>query len=451
LKQTWLTAGERLVARAAHALEHHPRQVTALVAALLLTGGGGAYAVASLGPDPSLLPVHEVLENVQPLPLKEQADALDAHQFSLYTSDTVRAIDTAEVLLARLGVNDAAAAAFLRKDATARAQVLGARGRTINAEATPSHDLLRLTSRWANDDKTFKRLVIERDKSGQFASRIETAPLVASERIGSGVIRTSLFGAVDDAGIPDAVSNQLVDIFSNQVDFRHGLRTGDRFAVVYQTLEADGEPMRTGRVLSAQFVNGGRTLEAVWFTQEGQGGYFDMNGQSLERAFLASPVAFTRITSNFSMRFHPIFHTWKRHEGVDFAAPMGTAVRALGDGKVEFAGWQNGYGNVIHVDHGKGETTVYAHLSHIGVRLNEAVTRGEIIGNVGMTGWATGPHLHFEFRENGQQRDPLQVARESKALQVSPQARASFTHLAQSMHAQLAVAASANQQVASAR
>jgi murein DD-endopeptidase MepM/ murein hydrolase activator NlpD len=449
LKQTWLAAGERLVARAALALEHHPRQVTALVAALLLTGGGGAFAVASLGPDPSQLPVHEILESVQPLPLQAQSDALDAHQFSLYTSDTVRAIDTAEVLLARLGVNDPAAAAFLRSDAVARTQVLGARGRTVTAEATPSHDLLRLSSRWAVDDKSFKRLVIERDRTGHFASRLEAAPLVVSERIGSGTIRSSLFGAVDEAGIPDAVSNQLINIFSNQVDFRRGLRAGDRFSVVYETLEADGEPMRTGRVLSAQFVNGGRTLEAVWFAPEGQqGGYFDMQGQSLERAFLASPVAFTRITSTFSMREHPIFHTWKKHEGVDFAAPTGTPVRALGDGKVEFAGWQNGYGNVIHVDHGKGESTVYAHLSHVGVHVNEAVTRGEIIGNVGMTGWATGPHLHFEFRENGVQRDPLQVARESQPLQVSPQARVAFTRLAQSMHNQLAVAASANRLVA---
>lgn len=449
MKTTWLTAGERLIARAAHALEHHPRQVTALVAALLLTGGGGAFAVASLGPDPSLLPVREVLETVQTLPLQAQADALDAHQFSLYTTESVRAIDTAEVLLARLGVNDAAAAAFLRKDALARTQVLGSRGRIVHAEATPSHDLLRLTARWATDDKSFKRLVIERGQDGEFASRVETAPLVASQRLGSGAIRSSLFGAVDEAGIPDAVANQLVDIFSNQVDFRRGLRNGDRFAVVYETLEADGEPMRTGRVLSAQFVNGGRTSEAVWFSPDGhQGGYFDMNGQSLERAFLASPVAFTRITSNFSMRLHPIFHTWKRHEGVDFAAPTGTPVRALGDGKVEFSGWQNGYGNVVHVDHGRGETTVYAHLSHIGVRLNQAVTRGDVIGNVGSTGWATGPHLHFEFKENGVQRDPLQVARESKPLAVSPQARAAFTKLAQSMHAQLAAAAGANVQVA---
>ncbi|MFI4927852.1 MAG: M23 family peptidase, partial [Burkholderiales bacterium] len=132
------------MSRASHALEHHPRRVTALVAALLLTGGGGAYAVASLGPDPALLPVREVLENVQPLPLAEQAEALDTHRFSLYSNEQVRPSDTAESLLSRLGVNDAGAAAFLRQDPLARAQVLGAAGRFVSVEATDSHDLLRL-------------------------------------------------------------------------------------------------------------------------------------------------------------------------------------------------------------------------------------------------------------------------------------------------------------------
>ena len=446
-----MAAGEQLVARAAHVLEHHPRQVTAVVAAILLTAGGGAYAVASLGPDPSLLPVHQVLESVQPLPIEAQAEALDAHRFSLFTTETVRSIDTAEALLSRLGVNDPAAAAFLRQDPLARTQVLGGAGRSVTAEATDSHDLVRMVSRWATDDRSFKRLTIERQANGQFVSRIETAPLVASQRVGSGTIRTSLIAAVDESGLPDPVASQLVDIFSAQIDFRRALRAGDRFAVVYETLEADGQPMRTGRVLSARFQNGGRTLEAMWFAPTGQqGGYFDLQGRSLEHQFLAWPVAFTRISSNFAMRFHPILHRWIKHEGTDFAAPTGTPVRAVGDGKVQFAGWQNGYGNVIHIDHGQGEETVYAHLSRIGVHTHESVTRGEIIGNVGMTGWATGPHLHFEFKEGGVQRDSVQMARESKAVELSPQARAQFDRVAQSMRTQLAVAASVNL-VASAR
>jgi len=446
-----MTAGERLIARAGHALEHHPRQVTAILAALLLTGGGGAFAVASLGPDASALPVREILEHVQPLPLEQQVEALDAHRFSLYTAEAVRSSDTAESLLARLGVNDATAAAFLRQDPLARPQVLGAPGRLVGVEADDGRNLLRLTVRWAGDETTFKRLVVERQPSGGFASRIETAPLVASLRVGSGSVRNTLFQAVDEAGIPDAVTNQLVDIFSGDVDF-HRLRVGDRFSVVYETLEADGEPMRTGRVVSAQFVNGARQLEALWFQQPGQrGGYFDFQGHSLERTFLASPMEVTRITSGFSMRMHPIHHTWRAHTGVDYGAPSGAPVRTIGDGQVQFAGRQSGYGNVIEIDHGKGNTTLYAHLSRVDVQRGQAVQRGQRIGAVGATGWATGPHLHFEFKEQGVQRDPLEVARRHVApIELTAQARPQFERVATSMRTQLTMAASANM-VASAR
>ena len=452
MKKTWLTAGERLVSLALHALEHHPRQVTAAIAALMLTAGGGALAVASLGPDPSALPVRQILQDVATLPLAAQSEALDAHRFSVFTTEAVRPSDTAESLLARLGVNDPAAAAFLRQDGAARAAVLGVAGRTVNAEATDGHNLLRLTVRWPGEENTFKRLVVERQQDGRFASRVEQAPLAASLRVGSGAIRSSLFAAVDDAGIPDAVTTQLVDIFSGNIDFHRGLRLGDRFSVVYETLEADGEPMRTGRVVSAQFVNAGRTLEAVWFQEPGQGrgGYFDFDGRSLERAYLASPMEVTRITSGFSMRMHPVFNTWRAHKGVDYGAPTGAPVRTVGDGQVEFAGTMSGYGNVVEIDHGKGASTLYAHLSRIDVRKGQAVQRGQRIGAVGATGWATGPHLHFEFKENGVQRDPLEVARESRATELSPQARGQFIRMAQAMRTQLALAASANL-VASAR
>jgi murein DD-endopeptidase MepM/ murein hydrolase activator NlpD len=451
LKKTWLASGEALLARAAHMLERHPREVTALVAAVLLTAGGGAFAVASLGPDPAALPVRQVLENVQPLPLAEQSEALDAYRFSLYMAETVRSTDTAEALLARLGINDAAAAAFLRTDPLARPQVLGAPGRTVTAESTDGRNLLRLTVRWPADDRQFRRLLVERQADGQFATRIETAPLVASLRVGSGSIRSSLFAAVDEAGIPDGVTNQLVDIFAGDVDF-HRLRLGDRFSVVYETLEADGEAMRTGRIVSAQFVNAGRTLEAVWYQDPGQrGGYFDFQGRSLERTFLASPMEVTRVTSGFKMRLHPIHNTWRAHTGVDYGAPTGAPVRTVGDGVVAFSGGQSGYGNTIEVDHGNGNSTLYAHLSRIEVRRGQRVERGQRIGAVGSTGWATGPHLHFEFKERGVQKDPLEVARRyAPATELSAQARVRFDQVARSMRTQLAVAATANL-VASAR
>lgn len=452
MKQTWWSHGEWLVSRAAHALEHHPRQITALVAALLLTGGGGAFAVASLGPDASALPVREILEQVEPLPVAQQSEALDAWRFSLYRTEQVRSSDTAESLLGRLGVNDPVAAAFLRQDSLARPQVLGAPGRAVSVEATDNRDLLRLQVRWANDERNFQRLIVERDPaSGRFTSRIEAAPLVPSLRVGSGTIRSSLFAAVDEAGIPDAITSQLVDIYGSDVDF-HRLRAGDRFSVVYEILEADGEAMRTGRVVSAQFVNAGRTLDALWFQQPGErGGYYDFNGRSIERAFLASPMEVSRVTSGFAMRLHPIHKTWRAHTGVDYGAPTGAPVRTVGNGEVDFAGWQNGYGNVVAVDHGNGDSTLYAHLSRVDVRKGQRVERGQRIGAVGATGWATGPHLHFEFKVKGVQKDPLEVARRhAPAMELSAQARPNFERVATAMRTQLALAASANL-VASAR
>ncbi|WP_240980436.1 M23 family metallopeptidase [Ramlibacter agri] len=451
MKESLWTAGERLVTRAAHVLEHHPRQITALVAAVLLVTGGGAYAVASLGPDPAALPVREIIEDVATLPLAEQVEALDTHQFSLFTNEEVRRTDTVDSLLARLGINDPAASVFLRQDPVARQQLLASAGRNVSAEATGGHDLLRLKVRWAFDDPTkFKRLVVERQPDGKFTSRVETAPLTASLRVGSGVIRTSLYAAVDDAGIPDAVTTQIAEIFSGTIDFHRGLRSGDQFGVVYETLEADGEPLRTGRVISADFVNAGRKLDAMWFQETGQrGGYYNFAGESLERAFLAAPLAFSRVTSTFKMRFHPILHKWMAHNGIDYGAPMGTSVRTVGDGRVEFAGQQNGYGNVIKIDHGKGDETVYAHLSRIDVRVGQGVHRGDAIGAVGMTGWATGPHLHFEFHENGALKDPIEIARNSHPVELSAAARPDFDRAAAALRTQLAAVSAAASNVAS--
>lgn len=439
------------MSRAAHALERHPKHVTAAIGALLLCAGGGAFAVAELGPDAARLPVREVVEVVDTLPLKAQNEALDTHEFRLFTSEVVRPTDSVDALLARLGINDAEASDYLRRDGGARLQM--APGRTVLAEGTDSRNLVRLSVRWAGQDPTsFNRLVVERGADGKFASRIESAPLVSSLRVGSGTIRTSLFAAVDESGIPDAVTSQLVDIFAGDIDFHRNLRVGDRFSVVYETLEADGEPMRTGRVISAEFVNAGRTLDALWFQQAGaaRGGYFNFKGESLERAYLVSPMEVTRITSGFAMRFHPILHTWRAHKGVDYGAPTGAPVRTIGTGRVEFAGRMGGYGNVVRVDHGAGDTTLYAHLSRIDVRPGQPVERGQRIGAVGSTGWATGPHLHFEFVKNGVHRDPLEVARNSQVTVLSAGARPEFDRVAQSFRSQLSAAA-VSTQVASAR
>jgi murein DD-endopeptidase MepM/ murein hydrolase activator NlpD len=244
--------------------------------------------------------------------------------------------------------------------------------------------------------------------------------------------------------LPDSIGVQLAEIFSGDIDFHRALRKGDRFSLVYEALEGDGEPLRVGRVLSAEFVNAGKTYQAMWFKEPGasKGGYYTLDGNSLRRAFLASPMEFSRVTSGFKMRFHPILQTWRAHLGVDYAAPTGTPVRTVGDGVVDFAGVQNGFGNVVFVKHNNGQVTVYAHLSRIAVRQGQRVSQGDNIGAVGATGWATGPHLHFEFRQNGRHQDPLTMARQSESVPVTASAKPAFNQLAQSNRLQLVAAAS---------
>jgi murein DD-endopeptidase MepM/ murein hydrolase activator NlpD len=173
---------------------------------------------------------------------------------------------------------------------------------------------------------------------------------------------------------------------------------------------------------------------------QSKGAYYTMDGQSLRRAFLASPLAFSRITSGFKMRLHPILQTMRAHLGIDYGAPTGTPVRTVGNGIVEFAGVQNGFGNVIFIRHNNQNVTVYGHLSRIDVRKGQSVEQGQKIGAVGATGWATGPHLHFEFRVNGQHKDPSTLARQGESTPVTAAAKPQFDELARLNRIALAAA-----------
>lgn len=435
-----LAAEELVASRIATTVKTYPRHLTAAIAAMLLCAGGGAFAVASLGPDASDLPIHQVLETVAPLPVASQSEVLDALSFTLFRSEQSRSSDTAEALLKRLGVSDPAAAAFVRGNAEARAAFFNRVGRTINAEVGQDNSLRKLTARWIPDGEGgFKRFVIERLPAG-FVARAEPDTLAPATRLASGIVRSSLFAATDEARIPDAVASQLADIFQGDVDFRQ-LRKGDRFAVVYETFEADGQTMRTGRVLSAEFENNGKTWQAMWYQEPGQkGGYYRPNGDSLRKAYLSSPVEFTRVSSGFAMRMHPILNSWRQHNGIDFAAPTGTPVRTVGDGTVDFAGQQNGYGNIVIIGHRNGQQTAYAHLSRIDVKEGQAVSQGQSIGAVGATGWATGPHLHFEFRINGEYHDPTTIAQQDGGQPISAAARPAFEKVAKATRTELAAA-----------
>jgi murein DD-endopeptidase MepM/ murein hydrolase activator NlpD len=275
---------------------------------------------------------------------------------------------------------------------------------------------------------------------------VEKGELTASNRLASGEIHSSLFSATDAIGLPDSVAIQLAEMFSANIDFRRDLRRGDRFSLVYEVLEGDGEALRAGRILSAEFINAGRAYHAVWFEEPGhKGGYYDFEGQSSLREYLSSPLEFTRVSSGYGMRFHPVHGDRRAHLGVDFAAPTGTPVRTIGDGVVTFSGRQGGYGNVVFVQHRKGHVTVYAHLSRIDVQRGQRIGQGDRVGAVGCTGTCTGPHLHFEFRDNGRHLDPLVALRNSESVPLNPALRPRFEAVAQAQRQMLDAAATVTQ------
>ena len=432
-----------LLTRLQLAVHHHPKKLVGALALLLLGTGVTAFGVAPNITPTEPLSVRQVVESVSPSYTPADASLAAPVPFVLFRTDSTRRSDSAQSLLQRLDVADTAATSFLRQDALAAELLKGRAGKQVTVETDDAQHLLRLTARWlpSEDSPTFQRLVIERQGQA-FVSRLESAPLVASSRLSSGTIRSSLFAATDAARLPDDIASQLADLFSAEIDFRRDLRSGDTFSVVYEALEADGELLRFGRLLSAEFVNNKRSHQVLWFQAPGEkGGYYSFEGESMKRAFLASPLAFSRVSSGYGMRFHPVTGGRKAHLGVDYAAPTGTPVRSVGDGTVSFAGWQGGYGNVIYVQHPQNKVTVYAHLSRIHVRKGQKVDQSEVIGLVGSTGVSTGPHLHFEFREGGAHRDPLTLARTTEGRPIPAHARASFNAMADSMRLKLASAA----------
>ena len=336
--------------------------------------------------------------------------------------------DTVGALFERLSVRDNAALEFLRSDATGRLifrQLVP--GRILQAETGESGELLALRY-FVN---TSSLLEVLRNESG-FNARtraISEAPRLVYK---NGSVRSSLFAATDVAGIPDAVAMQIARIFATDIDFHSDLRKGDRFSVAYEMIYEAGELVAPGRIVAAEFVNDGRTYRAVLFRDDdGIDAYYSLDGSSRAKAFLRSPVEFSRVSSGFGSRMHPIFNQWRAHTGVDFAAPRGTRVLATADGVVLSAGVRGGYGNAIEVRHGAGVVTLYAHLSGFapGVRAGARVRQGEPIGFVGATGWATGPHLHYEFKVAGVHQDPMKVAL-PKAEPVPAHLRAKFAAVA---------------------
>lgn len=259
---------------------------------------------------------------------------------------------------------------------------------------------------------TSETLKVSRDEQG-FSANVLNKPLEAHVRTVSSVIDRSLFEAVNAAGGRDQTALALAQIFAWDIDFALDIRPGDSFAVTYEELYENGKFVKDGAVLAAMFRNDGRVYRAARYVEpDGTANYYTPEGRSMRRAFLRTPVDFTRVSSTFDLhRMHPILNTIRAHKGVDYAAPIGTPVHAAGDGRVRFAAVKGGYGNEIEIDHSAGIVTVYGHLSRFasGIHVGSHVTQGELIAYVGMTGLATGPHLHYEYRVNGVFQNPQSV------------------------------------------
>jgi murein DD-endopeptidase MepM/ murein hydrolase activator NlpD len=440
-------------ARLGHIVSTHPRGLTGAVMLALGGFGATAFGIAPLAPDAAHLPQRLIVEELPAHDVRAQIDMLAEQAMSLYRSEQTRSGDTADSLLKRLGVNDSQASEFLRKDPLARATLEGRAGKLVRARSDSSGELAEMTVRYAATGELanshFTRLTVARSQ-GRLKSRVETVAMKARQSLGGGVIQSSLFAATDEARIPDGIAIQVAEIFAADIDFHRQLRKGDRFSVIYETLSADGEPITwgssSGHVLAAEFVNKGQAHTALWFKQDGEkGAYYTFDGKSRNLTYLTSPLEFSRTTSGFAMRMHPILKEWRQHKGVDFAAARGTPVRTVGNGVVEFAGRQNGYGNVVEIKHRNEQSTLYAHLNRIDVKVNQAVSQGEVIGAVGATGWATGPHLHFEYKLAGVQQNPDDMPRGSEGGAIAQAQLPQFAALANSVRAPLAVAETVSQ------
>jgi len=322
--------------------------------------------------------------------------------------------DTIASLLKRLGVDDPDAQAFIRGNAAARHLFDLEPGRIVQAEADQDKLLVSLHATLDGDVSASRELVIERagePDEPAYKAEVRTLRNELRYEMRSGTIAADgFFRTMDAANVPEEIVRQMVSIFSGVIDFHHDIVADDRFRIVYEAGFRDGALVRNGRVVAVELVNRSQLYQALWYPADGSkaGDYYTFDGRSMKRPFLRSPVEFSRVSSGFGWRNHPLHHQWVQHKGIDFAAPIGTKAFATGDGTVDFVGQQTGYGNIVILKHDGGYSTYYAHLSGFAdIHPGQRVTQGQLIGYVGQSGWATGPHLHYEFRFNDVPQNPL--------------------------------------------
>lgn len=407
---------------------------------VVLTGFSGVAAFG-LAPDTTLetVPTHSVVRALEN-PVAVAAEPAPSAELRYWREERVRRGDTIGSILSRLDVDDSEAVAFLRTNAAARPLYQLKPGKALSVETLASGQLAAL--RFAPNDGEV--LVIER-RDGRLVASTVPAPIETRWEIATGEIESSLFAAADESGLPESITLQLADIFGGEIDFYRDLVRGDRFSVVYEVRQLNGEAVGAGRIVAAEFTHRGRVARAFrWRDASGGEGYYAEDGTALRKAFLRSPMEFSRVASGFSAaRMHPILQFTRAHEGVDYPAPAGTPVRATGSGTVVHAGWRSGFGLVVQLQHRGQHSTVYGHLSRIApqFKAGSRVSQGDVIGYVGQTGLATGPHLHYEFRIAGVAKNPLTVAIPG-GEPLSPASRSAFAAAVEPAMAQLQFARS---------
>ncbi|WP_297574447.1 peptidoglycan DD-metalloendopeptidase family protein [uncultured Deefgea sp.] len=358
-----------------------------------------AYGVVEYGPSEPVNVRQVTQQLITPNIISVQSDT------PFWREEIIQTGDGLGKLFNKLSISDSQAWDFIRTDPAARVLYELSAGRLIRAQTTPDGRLVQMS--YLN--KAGELIQVIRDGE---QLRTQIAPAVAEKytQQKSGTISSSFYGATDAIGLPDEIAQQLIEAFDQKVDFHNNLKAGDHFSVIYEVEKSGGEDLRTGRILAAQFTNNGQTHEVFWFAGAGiEGAYFDQNGETSGQSFLANPVKFSRISSGFSRRFHPVLFKWKSHKGVDYAAPTGTPVYSAADGVVSRVTQDGGYGKFIEIKHGDQYSTLYAHLSAFakGLKAGQSIKKGDVIGAVGRTGRVTGPHLHYEFKVKGTQVNPL--------------------------------------------
>ena len=384
------------------------------------------------------VPLYTVIEELR-LPPQQTESAVPVE---FWREGRIQRGDTIASVLARMDVNESDVLSLLRhvKELKPLRQLMP--GKTVQVITGDSGELLVL--RYVNNNGS---IFIAEKKAGRYI--FNEQPLVLERRSAtkSSEIKSSLFAATDAADLPDSIATQIADIFSSDIDFHRDIRQGDRFSVVYEMYYDAGKPVKSGRVMAAEFINQGASYQALYFQDNhGHGGYYTPNGKNLRKAFLRSPLEFSRITSGFSYsRFHPLLKEWRAHKGIDYAAPLGTRVKATANGTVTFVGKQDSYGNMVVIMHQGKYSTVYGHLSGFSTGLHRGlrVKQGDIIGNVGMTGLATGPHLHYEFKIDGEQQDPSRAA-VPDGPSITPHLQPAFDAAVEPLISQLALARGAH-------